>query len=239
MNLSRILLIISILAVAEVSAQECKAKIAVSTDLATCGIYINQDLVGNGNAAIELEPGRYILTVTREPKGWDSQSYLDTLNIDSCIDTTISFSFNKQVYLNTDPQDVDVYQDSLLIGHTPLFLPLNAPAVHLKKSGYESINIVPGHLQSNRIIKLNFTGVKRGESFFEKNIFKVLVGGIVALGGVTAYFKLKADDNFDQYQMTGDNYYLDRTHKFDLISGVTFGALQVGLGFLIYHFLSE
>jgi hypothetical protein len=239
MNLSKIILILFILAGYEVSAQNCKAKVAVTTDLASSGIYINHNLVGNGNATLELEPGSYILTVTGEQKGWNSQSYFDTLNINSCIDTAISFSFNKQVYLNTDPQDVYVYQDSMLIGHTPLFLPLNTPAVYLKKSGYESKEVIPGHLESHSLIKLNFTGEKRDESFFEKNIFKVLVGGIVALGGVTAYFKLKADDNFDQYQMTGDNYYLDRTHKFDLISGVTFGALQVGLGFLIYHFLSE
>lgn len=239
MNLNRIILILFILAVSELSAQECKAKIAVSTDRASSVIYINHNFVGNGNVTIELDPGRYYLTVTRDPEGWNSQAFYDTLNIHSCIDTTISFSFNKQVYLNTEPQDVYVYQDSLLIGHTPLFLPLNTSAVSLKKSGYESKEIIPMDLKSYNLIKLNFIGEKKAESFFEKNIFKVLVGGIVALGGVTAYFKLKADDNFDQYQMTGDKYYLDQTHKFDLISGVAFGVLQLGFGYLIYHFLSE
>ena len=129
--------------------------------------------------------------------------------------------------------------DSSLIGHTPLFLPVNHGSIILRKPGFEEKTVDVDRLRDNVKVKLNFTGERRGENFFGKNIFKILVGGIIALGGVSAYFKLKADDNFDEYQFSGNQYYLDQTHKYDLISGIAFGAVQVGFGFLIYYFLSD
>lgn len=239
MNLNKTFLILFVLAAFNIYSQECKSKITIRTDVKASVIYIDNNFIGNGSISVELMQGRHDIFVMEAPGRWDSGSLHDTLNIQDCNDTTIVFSFTRQVYLNTDPQDAYVYHDSVLIGHTPLFLPLNTTEITLKKPGYDTKVVAPSGLAGNQKIKLNFTGERKGESFFEQNIFKVVLGGIVALGGATAYFKLKADDNFDQYLLTGDENYLDRTHKFDLISGITFGAVQLGLGFLIYHFLSE
>ena len=177
--------------------------------------------------------------VMEESDRWNAESHEDTLEITRCSDTTLIFNFRSEVYLNTDPQDAYVYQDSELIGHTPLFIPLNSEEVILKKPGFEDKIVKIRDLHADEKIPLNFRGEIKGKNFFEKNIFKILVGGIVALGGVSAYFKLKADNNFDEYQSSGDKYYLDQTHKYDLISGIAFGAVQVGFGFLIYYFLSD
>lgn len=77
------------------------------------------------------------------------------------------------------------------------------------------------------------------EQFYESTLFQVLLGGIVVLGGVSAYFKLKADDYYDDYRRTGDESLLDKTDAYDTISGISFGLLQVNFGFLIYKFLVE
>jgi hypothetical protein len=65
------------------------------------------------------------------------------------------------------------------------------------------------------------------------------VSSIVVLGGITAYYKIKADKRFDDYQATGDGALLNETRKYDLISGISFAALQVNFGFLIYYFLKD
>jgi hypothetical protein len=240
MNLnSRIFFVILPFLAFNLYAQDCKANLHIKTDLPSSKIYIDTALVGRGSVDIEIAKGDYKIVVMEDSDRWDAKSFTDSMNINNCNDTTLSYNFRSEIYLNTEPQDVYVYQDSELIGHTPLFLSLNAEKLILKKPGYEEKVIIPRNLRANEKIKLNFTGIVKGQSFFERNIFKILVGGIVALGGVSAYYKLKADNNFDQYQSTGEQYYLDQTHKFDLISGITFGALQVGFCFLIYHFLSD
>lgn len=80
---------------------------------------------------------------------------------------------------------------------------------------------------------------QKKENFTSSYLFKGLITGVVALGATAAYFKIKADERFDQYNLTKDKTYLDETRKFDWISGISFSALQINLGFLIYYFLIE
>ncbi len=239
MNLNSLIIIFFVFMSANLFAQDCRANVTINTDLPSSGIYLNDSLIAKGNAFARLSIGEYYLLVAEDSERWDAKSFSDTILINNCNDTTISFSFNSRVYLNTEPQDVYVYQDSELIGHTPLFIPVSSEEITLKKPGFDDKVLDIRDISSGKKIMLKFTGRIKGESFFEKNIFKILVGGIVALGGVTAYFKLKADDNFDKYQNSGNQFYLDQTHKYDLISGIAFGAVQVGFGLLIYHFLSD
>ena len=79
----------------------------------------------------------------------------------------------------------------------------------------------------------------KNENFTNSYLFKGLIAGAVALGVTAAYFKLKADNRFDQYKLTKEQSLLDDTRKFDWYSGISFSALQINLGFLIYYFLVE
>ncbi len=240
MNLNKLILLpIILFSASNICAQDCKAEIQVNTDIPSAKIYIDDHLAGRGRADVRLGKGTYHIVVTEEADRWDSQSFEDTLRVNDCNDTVLTYNFKSEVYLDTEPQDVYVYQDSALIGHTPLFLSVNSGTILLRKPGFEEKIVDVHNLRNSAKVKLNFTGERRGENFFERNIFKILVGGIVAFGGVSAYYKLKADDNFDQYQFSGNQYYLDQTHKYDLIAGIAFGAVQVGFGFLIYYFLSD
>jgi len=80
---------------------------------------------------------------------------------------------------------------------------------------------------------------QRKENFTSSYLFKGLITGAVALGVTAAYYKMKADDRFDQYNRSKELKFLDETRKFDWISGISFSALQINLGFLIYFFLIE
>ncbi len=223
-----------------VFAQDCKTKLTVQTDLDSSRIYLNSKFVGKGKVTLELEKGSYKL-LAREPSvRWDAKVLKDSLNLTDCgKELTINLDFKKLIYLQTDPQDAYVYTDDSLIGNTPLFIPVKDDSLILKKPGYEAKPVSLADYYAGRVIKLNYTGIQNGESFFQKSLFKILVGSIVALGTVTAYFKLKADDKFGQYQSTGDNSLLDQTRKYDLISGITLGALEINFGFLMYYFLTD
>ena len=101
------------------------------------------------------------------------------------------------------------------------------------------MNILFDEIKPGQIFPLNFVGFEKEKSFYEKDIFKILTAGIVVLGATTAYFKLEADNKFKEYENSGNNNLLDETRKYDLISGITFAALQINFGLLLYYFLIE
>ncbi len=79
----------------------------------------------------------------------------------------------------------------------------------------------------------------RTESFFSSGTFKILIGSAAVLGGVAAYFKIKADRKYDDYLQTKNRSTLDEVDRLDLYSGIAFGLLQINFGYLIYKFLTD
>ncbi len=141
--------------------------------------------------------------------------------------------------LNSNPQDAQVLYKDSLIGHTPLFISSRFDNIVLRKHSYEDLVISFEEIMPGKVFSLNFIGNENESAFFDKDIFKILTAGIIVLGGTTAYFKLKADNKFEEYQRTGDNRFLQDTRRLDLISGITFAALQVNFGMMLYYFLIE
>lgn len=84
---------------------------------------------------------------------------------------------------------------------------------------------------------LNYT--KREESFFKSGTFKVLLGSAAVLGGIAAYFKIQADRKYDDYLQSKNQSVLDEVNRLDMVSGISFGLLQINFGYLIYKFLTE
>lgn len=170
-----------------------------------------------------------------------AQEMNSTLLLSSNIDSIKSEShvvFN-EVLLNSSPQDAYVFYNDSLIGNTPLFVQSSFRNLTLRKSGYDDIKVLFNDITPSKLVSMNYNGQEKEKSFFEKDIFKILTAGIVVLGGTTAYFKLKADNKFEEYQFSGNSNFLDDTRKYDMISGITFTALQINFGLLLYYFLVE
>ena len=220
-------------------SQECQAKLTVKTDENKSLIYLDSNLIGSGNIETELNTGSYIISVRGPVNEWDSKIFEDTILVSNCNDINLSYNFNSSVYLKSNPQDAFVSSGDTSIGYTPLFISKRLDKISLSKSGYEKETISLNKLPVNNTIQLKYTGETNGKSFYEKGIFKILVGSIIVLGGTTAYFKLKADDRYDTYQQNGQKSFLDETRRFDLISGITMTALQINFGVLIYYFLTD
>jgi len=77
------------------------------------------------------------------------------------------------------------------------------------------------------------------KSFFSSGTFKILIGSAAVIGGVAAYFKIKADRKYDDYLQTKNRSELDEVDRLDLYSGIAFGLLQINFGYLIYKFLTD
>ena len=219
--------------------QDCKGTLIIKTDREGSLIFIEDKLFGKGNIQAELDPGVYHIKVTEDENSWEKNVLSDSVKIRNCNHQTLTFNFDDEIYLQTDPQDAAVFNNDSLIGYTPLYLSNSFSNLQISKPGYESKFISLKDYKKDKPFTLDYTGKIKEESFYERDLFKYLLAGIVVLGGTSAYFKLKADKKFDEYEISGDKKLLDETNKYDLISGITFAALQVNFGALIYFFLSE
>jgi hypothetical protein len=61
----------------------------------------------------------------------------------------------------------------------------------------------------------------------------------VVSGAVAAYFKIKADNLYDEFERTGDNSALDDVKTYDTVSGIALGVCEINLGLLTYLLLSK
>jgi hypothetical protein len=222
------------------SAAQDSLHVKIKTDNDSSYIYIDGKYYGRGSAEVFLNTGKYVVKVSEPGYFWNAKSVIDTLRLDGLLrDTSIVISLNSTYYLETAPENASVILGDTTAGYTPLFLSGSQGKIILKKTGYAEKTLESKTLKEDDIVKLKYIGPPEEQSFFKTDAFKILVGGIVVLGGATAYFKLNADKRFDTYQATGDKAYLDQTRKLDVISGIFMGALQINFGVLIYYFLTD
>jgi hypothetical protein len=221
-------------------SQNCKAKLSIEVDVEEAKLFVNDEYIGIGNKFVtELDTGKFIIYITDNLWKWNSKSVRDTIYIIACDEINLEYHLDKKILFETTPSDVYVFKDDSLIGFTPLLMEDIQGNYLLKKPDYQNIKVEMQEIKDGEKPRLEFIGEVKGESFYESTMFKVLVGAALALGATTAYFKLEADKSFDEYQVTGDLDLLDKTDRYDVISGISFVALQIDFGLILYYFLTD
>ncbi len=220
-------------------AIQSQTKVIIETNKSDALIFVNDSLVSEGNAEVKLRVGEYEIKARSNLKDWNSEVFIDSIKISGDghpIKKT--FNFEEKVLVNSSPQDAYIYESDSLLGSTPAYIPAVFSNIELRKSMYSPKMISLNEVKSN-IVKLDFTGEVNTWRFTESVWFKVLVGSAAALGATAAYFKIKADNRFDEYEVSRDPKLLDEIDRYDFYSGTALGALQINFGILIYYFLTE
>lgn len=221
-------------------AQNCKANVSIDVDVAEAKLFVDNEYIGTGaNFIAKLDTGFHVIYIKDDLWKWNSKSVRDTILISACNDLNLSYNLDKKIVFNTIPQDVYVLKKDSVFGFTPLLMENIQGDYVLKKPEYKSLNITMNDITDGKSPELEFIGVEKNESFYESTMFKVLVGAAIAIGATTAYFKLEADKAFDEYQVTGNSELLDKTDRYDVISGISFVALQIDFGLILYYFLTD
>ncbi len=213
-------------------------KLTISSNSPDAGIFINGKLVGQTSVILQVEQHKkYAISIKEDILQYNSQIINDTIHVS---DTNINkhYTFKKSKYLTTYPSNVTVQRNNQIIGKTPLFLNDISGNILLFKTGYSSQSI--SYAQINNIpIRLEPVKIQKEVKFTDTIWFKVFLGSAVVLGGTAAYYKIRADDNYDSYLQTGNQAFKDKTDDYDMISGIAFGLLQINFGYLIYGFVTE
>lgn len=222
------------------NAQDCISRFFITSNDSDATVKINDSDFRKLPAEFNLGRGRYSLVVKESQRKWNPQIITDTLEVSACgLDSTIHFNFGKEIILDSHPQNASVISNKNVIGYTPMSFLSTIPAVTLQKKNYESLLIPPGGVRTAETVELKFNGVRNGTDFFESDLFKILLGSAAALGATAAYFKIQADDKYNDYIRSKNPSVLDEVDRLDLYSGIALGLLQVNFGYLIYKFLSD
>jgi hypothetical protein len=153
------------------------------------------------------------------------------------IDTLFIAKGKAEINLTQGNQFLFIKDSSLRWGKKNIYDTLKIPECDkyyhfnydMKQTGYSSV-------QPNIYEYMN---KNKTENFFSSSTFKILIGSAAVLGGIAAYFKIKADRKYDDYLQTKNRSTLNEVDRLDLYSGIAFGLLQINFGYLIYKFLTE
>lgn len=161
-------------------------------------------------------------------------------------------------YVNSIPQNADLYLNNELIGKTPMHFRWDTAAetkvIKIKLSGYADFVYTPveGEKYVNKTFKLiPYSGIRIKDIVFKDKSYSfrkrlklvpIAISAAITAGSaiMAYYFKSKAIDKSEQYDITGDQALLDQKKKYDVIGGVSLAVFQIGLSALIYyHFIDN
>jgi len=221
-------------------AQDCKSILEIETNRDSSLIFINNQLIGYGKIRKEVSPDKYFITIKENIYKWNEHEINDSINIKLCDkEYLISYNLFDKIFVDTKPQDASIYIYDSLLARTPNFVNVNEfQNVLLKKNGF-SKSLHSKELSAYNTISLELPKSEKNEIFSESDLFKVFVGTATIFGALSAYFKIKADNRYDEYQKSRDPSTLSEVKRLDLYSGIAFGLLQLNFGYLIYKFLIE
>jgi hypothetical protein len=212
----------------------------IETNKPDSKIFIDDNFIGEGNVVVQLEPGDYYLTIRESATQWNSQIISDSLKVLGNSDAIkLKYAFKSRELINTSPQDSQVFSRDSLIGRSPLLLDRSINDITIRKENYadKTFDLKNGFPQTP--IQLDFIGEEDNGRFVGSKLFWGLVSSAVAMGATAAYYKIKADKNYDKYLDTGRQDYLDKTKDQDVYSGIAFGSLQINLGIILYLLLND
>lgn len=246
--LTKILFVV-LLSLQMITAQDCKSTVKINTPQSDLLIFIDNEYKGNGNIEVELNEGVHKVKLKEPGLRWNARSVQKEISINNCEQNyDFTFELEEEYLLETNPADVCVYvyDNDTLLGNTPLLISKKIETIELEKEDYKSRRLNLSGVSLQNPVSLEYTGElseltasRKAKSFTDTPFFEILIGTAVGFGAVAAYYKIQADQSFDKYEETNEQKYLDETNRFDNISGIAFGALQINFGALIYFLLSD
>lgn len=150
--------------------------------------------------------------------------------------------------ITSEPYGATILNENSVLGKTPASLWLPAEIKSLRLT-------LPGYLESNVFVtrkESSIHAVLRPEKGFESSLQSpvilnstkqdnlpvyVTASLSVVSGVIAAFFKIKADNYYDEYRNTGFEGNLNKMHSYDRISGVSLAVGELNLGVLTYLLL--
>jgi hypothetical protein len=239
-QIKKILLIYVLSTFCILYAQENSTTLIIETNRDDAGLFFDDKFFGTGNQFnLDVESGLHTIYISENIRDWDAEIIKDTVQVSKSDNLNLQYNFKSKDIVNTVPQDVYVYEKDSLMGFTPALIETGFLKLKLEKPDYSSLSVSAEEINSGIKPKLKYIGKPPKDQFYGSTLFTVLLGTAIALGAATAYYKIEADNLYDEYLITGDQGLLDNINQYDGQSAGTLIAMELCVGAIIYFFLTE
>lgn len=198
-----------------------------------------------------LDEGIHILRyVPPDADRWPSACVIETLTIKPGDHIVRTLDFPPVYHITTEPYGATVRRNGLDIGETPLDLRLSSTKelITVARDGYEAAAVPLTGEERHVHVFLHSKGGEppdarsvylSGEQSKSSLPIYITTGATVLTGAAAAFFKIKADNYYDDYKKTGNEGSLAQVRSLDLASGVSLAASELSLLTLAYFLLSR
>jgi hypothetical protein len=211
------------------------------------------DGVRRGNTPVTLDSlsaGRHGLRLQHPAvDSWLTVPISDTITLAYGDYKTFSYSFTNRFIIDTDPFDAEILVGDSALGHSPFLVTSPLSVITLRKVGFRTttLDLVPvtGGVFKATLhpewetggsfpLAIPFVEQKRSP------LRLYLTGAATVLSGTAAaYFKIKADDTYQQYLITGNNSDRARVRELDRSAAIALVATQLGLALFTYFIFTQ
>lgn len=214
------------------------------------GVYIDSAYAGTTPLErLRLPEGEHELRLFYPmPSDWNAFVHQKSFGLNAGQQVELSFDFGTFLAVHSVPSGATVSFQGTEMGRTPLFhrsaVPLQG-SVTLEKDGFKSISVPIG--KKTPVVRLE--PLQRPLSEFTVEYSAVApsrrwmtygsAAGMVVSGIAAAYFKDRANREFEQFSSTGDQAFLSSTHRYDRLSLVSLIVTQAAFALLTYSLLWE
>lgn len=183
-----------------------------------------------------LNSGIYLVEAYSVDSLYNQKLFKRKINLQS--DTLIDLNHTFEIFVNTKPQDAEVYIDSLFYGYTPFKLKLmyKPQFLQLKLTGYkETTFYLANHINFNKEILLESLGKEPRKTF---NKYKyIALTTMIANGVLSTYYKQLANKYF--YKKNKDQSDYQKIRKYDNYSAVFTIGMEISFGIFVYSLFQE
>ncbi len=228
------------------------ARLTVITNIDSAVIFVDSSYAGlTPLSKYCLTPGTHVVCAyRRSDRSWFQKPACAI--VVSASDTTfiVSLTLSRVVQVMSSPSGAAVVSGDSTLGITPYFFSTTAQSgiIVVGKPGYKSMTLpfdsTTSTLQASLIPTTG--SIELSESTYlatntSKDFLPVLLSAssAVVTGVAAAYYKIRADNLYADYQRNRDAATLDRVQRLDLVSGIALGASQLSLALLTYFLLSQ
>jgi hypothetical protein len=223
--------------------------ITIQTNIEGATVFIDGDSVGLTPLTFHTTPGAHHVRILSDVANWLSEPISDSIAVAPNEQRTLRYAFAQKFLILSNPSGAEVLARDSVIGTTPLVVKQSGDAdFRVRRAGYEETPL--DFTSASRGI-LSTTLNKKWQSENDDTIFKEAEvknsslklyfagAATIVAGAASAYFKVKADNNYSEYIRTGDPARLSDVNRLDTSAGIALAATQISLGLFTYFLLSE
>ena len=234
------------------STQADGARITIRSNIPGVTVFSDSAYLGTTPIdSVQLKAGTHILKFLHpETRNWLHPAIIETVLLAPLEHLYRTIEFPVLYYITSDPYGATVRSGDSLLGQTPLIVSSQSAknVITIAKDGFEDISIPLNTDQQSvhvMLVRLNGTMLDQRSQYLSSeqsnsslNIY-VTTGTTVITGLAAAYFKIKADSYYSDYQRTNDPSLLNKVRTYDTIAGISLSVSEISLFVLSYLLLSR